>query len=321
MSFTILYFSLYTPLPSKKSPCRLYSNQKNDHLGYVTKKAVKNARDSIHIHTYSLSDKSLIHLLKEKTKKGCSLKIYTDKKTSKSERNKNPTLHWDVKSGSGLMHEKILVIDGKTTYLGTANLSYESLNRHDNMIVGIYSEELSSHIIDHYQNRLNKVKTTHKSFNINNQEIDLWFLPDTENKALLALIQEISKAKSKIQIAIYTLTHKGVIEALIEAKRRGVVTEVYVDQSSAFGPSKKACAYLKSNNIYYFTSPKQKLLHYKMMLIDNKNLIIGSSNWTKSAFNKNQDFFIIMKNLNKKQIKSFKRVFHNIKKESFSSKK
>ena len=78
------------------------------------------------------------------------------------------------------MHEKILVIDGKTTYLGTANLSYESLNRHDNMIVGFYSEELSSHIIDHYQNRLNKVKTTHKSFNINNQEIDLWFLPDTE---------------------------------------------------------------------------------------------------------------------------------------------
>lgn len=215
------------------------------------------------------------------------------------------------------MHEKILMIDYKTAYLGTANLTYESLNRHDNMILGIYSPELSNYLFEHYQHRINNEKTPPKTLTINFQNLTIWFLPDIQEKALHYLISHIDKAREHIQIAMYTLTHPKIIESLIKAKKRGVLIEVYIDQSSARGASKTACEKLFLENIFCHLSGKQKLLHYKMMLIDNKNFIIGSSNWTKNAFKSNHDFFISINNLNKNQTTILKKVFNKIKKESF----
>lgn len=314
----LLYINLNVCLPSPSSPLIFYSNHLNDHLGFLAKKIFKNAKNFLLVHSYAISDNQLLNIFYKKTKSGCKTLLYSDYETSKREISKHPTLNWHLYSGSGLMHEKIFMTDNRLTFLGTANLTHESLNRHDNLILGIYNLELASFIKDHYLHRIQKKPTFNKSFFINNQNISIWFLPDKNDQALNAFLQEIDSAKKSIDIAIYTFTHQKILTHLEKAFNRGVKLNINMDFTSYRGSSKKTFETLRSKNILVNISQKNKLLHYKMMLIDNKNLIIGSSNWTASAFKKNQDFFIVINNLNKKQISKIKKIFKKIKKESIN---
>jgi phosphatidylserine/phosphatidylglycerophosphate/cardiolipin synthase-like enzyme len=106
----------------------------------------------------------------------------------------------------------------------------------------------------------------------------------------------ISAAKRRIDIIIYDLrlypTQKNhpvtiLIEALIQAKSRGV--EVRVLMTNAFVRSQ-----LERYGLYTRTIHSEKLMHAKMMLIDDRYLITGSHNYTQSAFTQNLEISVAL---------------------------
>ena len=79
------------------------------------------------------------------------------------------------------------------------------------------------------------------------------------------------------------------------------------------GASKKTATLLQSEKIDPLVSKGGKLLHHKWCVIDKSTLLLGSANWTKSAFYKNEDCILMLYNLTKKQNTHFEKIWKDIK--------
>lgn len=304
--FLYLFYLASKPvLPSPDSEPILYSNQCRDDLKSVFLQAMDKANKTIHLLSYGLSDPNVLHMLVKKGEK-VKIKAYYDIKSSYP-LPKVEGIEFHPVSEQGLMHQKIVVIDEKVVLLGSANMTKQSLQMHDNLIVGFYSPKLAKFLIDK-----TPFTSAHTSSWVGGQKIDLWILPDAKNYAIDDLRERIRRAKKEIFMAMFTLTHPLLIEEVIEAKKRGVKVQIILDRTAAKGASKKVVGLLQQAKISLSISNGIELLHHKFLLIDQKDLILGSANWTKSAFYKNRDCFLVLNNLTKSQKAFMQKLINNI---------
>lgn len=276
------------PQPDKKP--LLYANQLHDNLknGYLS--AIKSAKESIVLIIYSLSDPDIIHALQAAGERGVAVKVICDGNATYKKLGKAI----DVKKiyKKGLMHQKILVIDSKQIWLGSANMTEESLLLHGNLVTAFYSPEMARFIND-------KSQASH-TFLVANQRIDLSFLPEDVLGAK-KIVDLIRSAKKTIKVAMFTFTREDFTDELIKAKNRGVDVQVVIDRRAALGAGVKVYQKLLENHLNPILSEGDGLLHHKFLYIDDTILVNGSANWTKAAFNKNDDCFLILYDLTQEQ--------------------
>lgn len=298
--FFLIRAALNPALPSPKNPIVFYSNQQRDDFRLVLKKAFSLAQHSIAITMYAITDEELLKKLTQKAEQGLSVQIWHDPKSGSSQI-LTPIIATPVKT-KGLMHRKIVIADNTSVFLGSANMTTSSLVIHDNLSVGFFHPPLAQF--------LKSPISSYFDFSIQNQPCRLWLLPDLN--ALDYLIDQLRKAQTSIFIAMFTLTHPQLLQALIDAKNRGVNITVALDHYAARGASRKAVELLQDQKIPVIFSSGLQLLHYKWAYIDRSQAILGSTNWTKAAFNKNQDCLLFMSNLPPKQQKLFDQLSRTI---------
>lgn len=299
--------SLAPHLPQSYDPPILYSNQCRQDLRSTLLSAIHGASHSIHLVMFGLSDRPILSALSKKIEDHVPTTIYYD--TSGS-----PKIHHYLRGASlypiknaGLMHQKILILDHETVFIGSANMTTSSLRMHDNLVIGFVSRSIAKFLEEHEPYTPGYLKTM-----VGGQEIELWLLPDPRGHVLTELRKKIRGAKSSIRIALFTFTHPGLIEEVIDAHNRGVKVSIVVDMHSGFGASKKAIEALKKADVPVALSQGVQLLHHKFIYIDEKMLISGSANWTKAAFYKNSDCIFALHHLNQDQKKFMSRLWHAI---------
>ncbi len=312
----LLWQNLNIPLPSPTLPIIFYSNQSGTSLKYLYKTILRKTKNNLLAHVYDLSDSEILNLINKKHKNSCQVELYVDGHTTKRERKKFSHLPWNEKKGRSLMHEKILTTDSSCTYLGSTNFSTDSLSRHDNFVLGIFSTEIASYIKQHHDNRKARAPTPPKTFTIDSQTLTFYFLPENKKQALETFLRLIKQAKKRIDLAIFTFTHQTIAKELVNAHNRGVKIYLYLDYKSSKGASKKIVNELSQKKFPVYISSSSKLLHYKMMLIDDQQFIFGSSNWTNNAFNKNHDYLVWISTLKPSQTKQLSKIFKAIDKQS-----
>lgn len=111
------------------------------------------------------------------------------------------------------------------------------------------------------------------------------------------VIDELNKATSTIDLALYSLTLDPIAEAIIDAHERGVVVRVIIDNVQA-GLKWADDDYLRDNGIVVYNQRglKGALMHHKFAVIDSSTVLSGSYNWTKNGTFKNSENLIIIKN-------------------------
>ncbi len=120
-----------------------------------------------------------------------------------------------------------------------------------------------------------------------------------------AVKEAISKARESINVVMFTMESSSaredskpnqLIGALIEAKARGVDVEVILDKNIDFtrfvaleAKVKSIGAYkrLKDAGIKVYYDEPARYTHAKAVILDKKIVILGSANWTASAFDNN----------------------------------
>jgi len=304
------YVVFFPELPSTDNPCIFYSNQCRGDIKLTLSYAIRQAKQSIFLQIYALTDLDIIHLLQKKAEEGVEVRVFFDPSaTSKKELEREaPLIAAFPQKEKGLMHRKILIIDQSLVFLGSANFTLQSLMFHDNLLVGIFHKDLAQFCLSQ--------KNFSFSFLINGQKAELIFLPDKEEKALCLLNTILSSATKRIRIAMFTLTHPAIISTLIKKKEEGVSIRCAVDYYSGRGASKQAIQHLKASHIALFLSQGQQLLHHKWALIDDTTLVIGSANWTQSAFKRNADCLLILQDLSPSQSKYLKKMWKVVKLEA-----
>lgn len=296
--------SLTPRLPVAYDPPKLYSNQCRQDLRSTLLSAIHGANHSIHLVMFGLSDPPILSALSKKIEEKVPTTIYYDTGGSSN-------IHRYLKRGdlhpiknAGLMHQKILILDNETVFIGSANMTTSSLRMHDNLVVGLVSKSMAKFLEEHKPYDSGYFQTI-----VGGQKIELWLLPDPRGHALTELRKKIRNAKSSIQIALFTFTHLGLIEEVIDAHNRGVAVSVVIDMHTGLGASSKAIEKLKAGGVAVYLSQGVQLLHHKFIYIDEKTLITGSANWTKAAFYKNSDCILALHHLNKEQKKFMNRLW------------
>ncbi len=122
-------------------------------------------------------------------------------------------------------------------------------------------------------------------------------------------ITKIGNAKSSITMAMYLISSlpdqpdsqpNQLLNALIQAKDRGVAIKIILDQNIDFGSesldeavtnnkNQKAYELLKKNNIPVYFDTSDTYTHAKVLVIDNETVLLGSTNWSKAALTRNNE--------------------------------
>jgi phosphatidylserine/phosphatidylglycerophosphate/cardiolipin synthase-like enzyme len=229
---------------------------------------------------YGLTDPDILQLLHYKRAQGKQITIRSDRRGSpKLKKN----VHVELYRGPGLMHRKLLIIDEKMVFIGSANCTTTSLKSHDNLVLGIEDRALASFCQRNSPPWVYSVPS-----------LRVWKLPEGGKEALQSSYALIHSAQNTIRVAMFTFTHMGLANALVAAKQRGVKVEVALDHYTKNGSSKKVAAFLAGHGIPIYESRGWQLLHHKWAVIDEKVLIGGSANWTESAFKKNKELLFIL---------------------------
>ena len=318
-------FSLYyieglnvLPLPKEEDPLHFFSNALGDDLRKGFASAIASAKEQIVLMIFSLTDPSLIAALNEKAKSGVTIKLIVDADASPHiSRKLHPSIALVKRYGKGLMHLKILVVDQKITWLGSANFTGDSLRVHGNLVLALHSEPLAFFCIEKAKSLTSFERTAlfpRQLFLLNdstNQTLSLHFLPD-DQEAHKKLIYLIDTAKKSVRVAMYTWTQKELFSACLKAKMRGVRVDIAIDRSSTHGASHKIASLLVFEGMHVHNNRGKGLLHYKWVLIDNHTLAHGSANWTKGAFSKNDDYLLFLSPLSNTQMAFMEKLWQKI---------
>jgi phosphatidylserine/phosphatidylglycerophosphate/cardiolipin synthase-like enzyme len=296
----LIWAALDPQIPSASNPVVFYSNQRRDDLRLVLKKLFSKAQASIDVTMYAATDPELLQQLTTRAQKGLRVQIRHDPSNPIDSPLAIPT------KAKGLMHRKIVLIDDQIVLLGSANMTTSSLLMHDNLSVALNHPPLAEF--------LKKPTATTFDFEVQDQKAKVWLLPDPS--ACLYLQKQLEEATESVFIAMFTLTHPDLIQTLVQLHQKGLKVTIAIDHYAARGASKKAIQRLQSKGVEVIFSQGLQLLHHKWAYIDQKKVILGSTNWTKAAFTKNQDCLLFLNNLTKPQQRLLNSLCNTIRLES-----
>lgn len=102
------------------------------------------------------------------------------------------------------------------------------------------------------------------------------------------IVDRINSAEKTIDAAVYSINNYNIVNALIDAKKRGVKVRILTDKTQAKGRSSKV-KYLYDKGINIRVHSQFKIEHNKFAVYDKVKCSTGSFNWTNPAEKKNSE--------------------------------
>lgn len=123
------------------------------------------------------------------------------------------------------------------------------------------------------------------------------------------VMREINGAQSSIDIILYEMkfyeTNNSVRQledALISAHNRGIEVRILLDQSEwakritdLTKENWKTKEYLEENGLTVKLDSLKETTHTKLVIVDGRTVILGSTNWGFSAFERNNEVDVMLK--------------------------
>ena len=243
---------------------------------------------------YDIDDTSILNTL---VKNKVPVKIYDKNYWShiiKKNLLKNQTNHSTIKPvrSRGLMHNKFCA--GNNYILtGSWNPTERGTYKNDNYLLLIKSKYLANNYRQAYYSIDNNTRPKPLTVNLSGILIKNYFCP--ENNCESNVLKEISSANKSIKILAFTFTSKSLIEKLKQKSDQVNISILFeksrITRYSAYNKLKKFSITLKTDKNPY-------VMHEKIVLIDDKIVIVGSYNPTRSADTKNEENILIIKDEN-----------------------
>ena len=190
-----------------------------------------------------------------------------------------------------IMHNKFFVIDGRYVWTGSTNISRPEIDAeyYGDVSVLIDSTELAGIYTDEFEEMYNGDFHTDKADNTTHvlatlsdgTKIKSYFAP-TDDAETNAIVAAIDLAHTKINMRTFFLTSTTIVDALKDAKDRGVTVRVILDAASAQNEYS-----LHGDLRTYGVSVKVEnwggTEHTKALSVDGYIVVLGSQNFTYSG--------------------------------------
>jgi phosphatidylserine/phosphatidylglycerophosphate/cardiolipin synthase-like enzyme len=117
-------------------------------------------------------------------------------------------------------------------------------------------------------------------------ELRACFVPDEDCTALI--VRSIEATKSELLVQAYGFTNAPIIQAVVNAKERGINVKIILDKMNE-QKQYTAASFLRNHGIEPLIDDKVAIAHNKVMVLDRRNVITGSFNFTKAAQQRNAE--------------------------------
>lgn len=200
-----------------------------------------------------------------------------------------------VTNGDGLMHHKFCIFNNDTVLTGTWNPTTRGTYANDNSIVLIRSEVIAGLYRDEYRRiEGSSSEAGHPRLpyqvNLSGTPVTVCFSP--RQKCEQTMIEELETAKHRVRILAFMFTSDAVGETLMgmtdEREVEGVFEAISLNEYSEYEKIARA-----GGDVIKDSNPA--FMHEKMMIVDNRSVMIGSYNPTKNARENNDENLLIIR--------------------------
>ncbi len=131
--------------------------------------------------------------------------------------------------------------------------------------------------------------------------------------------EALTNAKKSIHIAAFELKYydnyheslqNQIIADLIDAQKRGVDVRIVLDEYADTDPNTNGYEYVKKNGIKIKYDSNKTTTHSKLVVIDGKIVILGSTNFSYYALEKNNEVDVMI--FSEKTAEYFERYFQRL---------
>jgi phosphatidylserine/phosphatidylglycerophosphate/cardiolipin synthase-like enzyme len=271
-------------------------------------KIISSAKKTLDVAIFDIENEDAVSYIINAKKRGVKVRVVTDSDNLKDEQNPNlpRKVIEDMKQEgievvddkrNAFMHHKFMIIDSQYVWLGSMNATTRSMYHHNNNSLLIRSSELAENYNVVFNKLFNNKDFSTPLTNIPYPVIELdgsiirtYFSPNGNTKK--AIMERLNKAKKSIRFMAFAFTDKDIADILIKKKNEGLIVEGIYD-SCLIG--KYSTYYtLRENKILALRDGNQALMHSKTFIIDNKTVITGSFNFSKSAEESNNEDTLII---------------------------
>ncbi|MFN8576516.1 MAG: phospholipase D-like domain-containing protein [Candidatus Sericytochromatia bacterium] len=203
---------------------------------------------------------------------------------------------------SAIMHDKFIIIDSEYVWTGSFNTTDNDAGRNNNNAIMIKSKELSENYTTEFKEMFidKKFGPTSPAYipypNISMPDgTELVTLFSPENDADKFIIQEINNAKKSIHFMAFSFTHDKIGDAMIEKFKQGL------DVRGVFETRGAKTIYseypkMKTAGLDVRLDANKYNLHHKVIIIDDKEVLMGSFNFSENATSTNDENLLTIKN-------------------------
>lgn len=267
--------------------------------------AIHNAKKSVWLEIYILSDTNVIHALEDAANAGIDVRVMLEPHPVGSS---SPTRVMDELKATGakvetsspafaLTHEKGMIIDGTTAYIMTSNFSrsglggYSSSSSYNNREYDIIDNNATdvTAVMAIFQADWNR---TTAQFNDPNLVVS----PVNSRGAFVALI---NSAHSTLLIEAEEMNDSMIEQAITSAAQRGVHVEVILPSpsGSSSDSNSSGIATIKQGGVQV-EEDSHLYMHAKIIVVDGKKAFVGSENISTQSLDQNRELGIIVSDAN-----------------------
>jgi phosphatidylserine/phosphatidylglycerophosphate/cardiolipin synthase-like enzyme len=292
------WYTLYFTQPDDPSSSSLRGGPDRDLAD-----AIRNARASVDVASHKLDLWSLRDALIDAHRQGITVRLVVE-----SDYLDEPEVQELIAAGipvlgdrrEGLMHNKFVIIDRQEVWTGSMNFTINGAYHSNNNLVRVHSSELAENylvefnemFIDDYFGPGSPANTPHPSFNQHGIQLETYFAPDDRTSARLQEL--IRTAQHSIYFLAFSFTSDDLASALIDRHQAGVEIAGVFDDAQYQSNTGTEFDNLKQSGIDVRQDGRRYNMHHKVIIIDERIVVTGSYNFSRSAEERNDENTLII---------------------------
>jgi phosphatidylserine/phosphatidylglycerophosphate/cardiolipin synthase-like enzyme len=108
------------------------------------------------------------------------------------------------------------------------------------------------------------------------------------------VVRELKAARREVLVQAYSFSSKGIAQALVDAKMRGLKVEILLDRSNE-QETYSDLKFFADQGLTPLVDAKHAIAHNKVMIIDRTTILTGSFNFTHQAEAENAENLVVIK--------------------------
>jgi phosphatidylserine/phosphatidylglycerophosphate/cardiolipin synthase-like enzyme len=190
-------------------------------------------------------------------------------------------------------HVKLLIVDGVRAIVGGINWGTHSSSNHDFDVLAsgpvvanldrVFHQDLAiageaALIPSPATDRLVQVLVTHPGDGIR-----------------AALLAALAAAQRTVDVEMFVLSDRLVLDALVAAAQRGVHVRVLLDPTQPQNAASMQVLEAAGARVRFYAQAGDELLHAKLGIVDDAIVLFGSCNWSRSGFTRNHELDLLVR--------------------------